>query len=443
MFVKKKLSCLTGFFFFFIGSTFASETSSQTKQTIIGHEPTYIDNGAEDKLGFEFDGIYINKVKGNDNKWRYTGPLNSLLSHVMVQHIDDSDVKFFDDDGDHLDAKLITSDYTLKIFDNENKEILLDPLNNKTACDLNIIKAVVGATYKPETVFGDPKEGKSSNVSREYLFDSSVCKALIDYSQIKIALALGSGLKDNLIDNGFPIVDPKGNKGNFPTTGFPKAAFRLQAKGAASSDKPLGNASKWVFSIENDKQLDFATVSSNGTVVFDGPDAFDTAKIAQNLPITVTVKATTQLHFQNFNYQFVIKRWFALPASKEVVKDPDEAKAICKALPGNYRLPKVLDIVNSEDAKSPPYQFLETGDERKYVYAIGEGLLAEWGNLFTRSNKFPMAYDNTGFSGKIWTSELSERNESPIFIDPNEYGRLRDKALFGLPLKGTPICVSQ
>lgn len=421
-----KISCLVGFLCF-SNVVFSVQIMGRT-QPIKGHAPMYNDKGAENKLGFEFDGKYLNKAKNEDTQLVYSEPLKSLLSHVLVEPlVATQDYEITDEDGEELDSAKINIDgYKISVSDAKGNEIDLASLNDTdTICTLSEsgkytlpITASVSANYMPETKFGNPNSGNAMAVNQSYTFDiAGSCsggKILYLKPMDSRDVYNNSEINGFVNDKGFlPTAtsdeSDSGKYFSFPSNGFDGASFVVELDGEKDDYKIEVKPVKTTPAVIDD------AVSINGNVVtfisaFKGSAELIVTRIADNAVVD--------------KHEFTIRHWFqpGKPTSSCAMETSNAAQ-LCKTVCRNssdavgvYRVPapEYLTTVKSSDAP-----------QRK----IGS-LYGEWGPPIVGGSS--ALYPKSKLQTFSVTSDLSKVPSSYVVVNlANGKKEARQKGLTG------------
>lgn len=381
-----------------LGST--AGLTANTSKTIQGTKPILSDalkaEIAADKfslLGFtyngtDYDGTNIHSLSGFSASFSPSTLLTSLTPTIRALATDEAS----DTDGDsniYLQPKTVI---TQKLLDANNVDI---SARMDSFCDLldsnpGPYQLTLNGDLLLQTQFGDPRAQELSVTQGvighqpQNTYSISIAPAVC---YLQPELASNYGTSDPSIwkpTKGFlPQSDSQPSK-NFPTTGFTSASFDMKIIGFNAQD------ANW------DAQL----MTGENVVAYVNPTAADTVNVLlygqETLTGIVAAFAGPALinienDVNNLTYRFEISQWFIYDRQGPV--DFFNGLNNCISSQAYVRLPTRAELTNDTDS---------TG----YTRAIGEGVLAEWGDPITYN---PYYWDS---SKPSWT----------IDTDPTIYG---------------------
>ncbi|XKM14152.1 hypothetical protein RCS94_03010 [Orbaceae bacterium ac157xtp] len=383
--------------------------SATSANTIKGNAPTFGGNFGNNRLGFEVGGEKYSEAIGNIESG-VTKAFNAGLSLNDFHITSLTDDDYYDADGDEAQTPAFTiGSLNYQWIDNNGNELDKTDttvMNQMLGCggnlNLPLTLKISMADVQVHSKYGDPRDSGTVSLSKEYKIGtaSGICFAqpnqLIRVPEVTWFGMNSSGQLTSLndVNNTTPHPDNGGGydstqfdptwgfKANanpkFPTTGFPKAKFRLIMTSNASDYKFISNSPAVI-------------VDTNGNV---------TLNSKPTAPVTITAKLKADLN-QVHTYTFDPRTVWVVPKlnsanahnpSQEYTYTYTEAKSECG---GESKIPTRAQLTNSP-RKNATHHWNYVNNF--YTRKIDGSVFGEWG----LSNDSTIISPQISYPGSKW-----------------------------------------
>ncbi|XKM12750.1 hypothetical protein RCS94_06895 [Orbaceae bacterium ac157xtp] len=382
--------------------------SATSANTIQGRAPAFTGQSGANKLGFVVDGTAYSQELGNINSntiKEFNAGLKLSDFHVKTLGLGDFNVStdYYDADGDeaHSTMPFSIGSMAMEWYERGGTSPIADTrktLGCGSNLSLPLTLKVKLYDVRVYSKYGDPKISYPTLLEKEYKIDAGtgICFAQPNstdwyyYDGPSRHPVFGGGYSDDFDPfNGFKASATT----KFPTTGFPKAKFRLVMTSSASN---------WTFTkIANPSNS--VTIDVNGNVTLNSK------------PIgAVTIKATLKSSSTTvYSYTFNPTTVWVIPKGSTTY-DYNQAKNLCG---GEANIPFAGQLTNSPQIFAEDYPSLERS---YYTRAIDGSIFGEWGSANDLKNTSPKTYPGSKWLDAFyWTKNYFSRTEQLVIDSLN------------------------
>ncbi|XKM12834.1 hypothetical protein RCS94_07325 [Orbaceae bacterium ac157xtp] len=408
----------------FIITLFATQNvnaalSVATVNVIEGRPPLFVPQSIAQKLGFVVQGVHYSEAEGNINENTVKKfDKNLSLRDFVVTSLSPSDFtvedNYFDEDGDeaHPLSPFTMDPIRYEWTDNQDRRItdLYLTLDCGSGLNLPLKLNITLPNIQAHSQYGKPRESEPITLTKSYRIttDSAICFAQPNQMAVNHGNTWQtfdgsswqwnsySSERDPVYGGGYnpdefnPVYGFKYHVPvKFPTTGFPKAKFKLIM---------LHDNADYKFESEATPS-ESVEVDANGNVTLN-------SKPSAPVTIKATLKADTSVV-----YDYVFD-----PTTVWVVPQPNVyslANAVTKC-GGLTNLPTRAELTNSPQITFPKNN--QSVPENSYTRAIGGGIFNEWG--WADSGNYKNTYPGSFWvAGYYWTQDISVDNSYQFVVD--------------------------
>ncbi|XKM13180.1 hypothetical protein RCS94_09120 [Orbaceae bacterium ac157xtp] len=394
--------------------------SAVSANTIKGNAPWFTEQSGAKKLGFKIGNIVYSESEGNlssspsvVNYFNAELTLNDFKVMNLTSNDFDPATDYYDADGDeaHSITPFLMSASTYYEWRDRRGEYISSSKYDQTlgcgsSLNFPLTLKIRSRNVKVRSRYGDPNEStpvdlvKTYNIGTIAGFCFAQPNAMIVYSNTSwmgytnsggsLSWNWNSGSSTPHPSNGGGYTtdfDPvNGFKASattkFPTTGFPKAKFRLLM---------ISDASEYVFTSDNVA----VTVDTHGDVTLN-------RKPTEPVTIKAVLKSDSS---QVYTYTFDPTNVWVVPKFGRM--DYAQAKTACG---GELRIPSRAELTNSP-SKNAAQDWVYSPNT--YTRSIDGSIFGEWG--YTNNSTYPDSLWTSGFSW-YWTRDpYSSKDQFLVF----------------------------